>query len=264
MILCNTKRRINQSISFHTMGKIVWLLISLTNVRERGDKLSSCPMNYLFLQLSLRHFQSKPNAICGMMSLCLEGHSNQHAAVALEVKTPRPQWFSHCNPRQPTQPPRKILIVQKQSFLLRSLLMLAPLALTNHLQLEALVATSAWCNSLRVSLMEGIPPAARISSIEQNDKNNRNRIITCLNITVPSKCESQWEAVCLTSRPSGTSYFRICTLKLKNDPSDDTNESDWFPKCFPPFKIKCVYFYFQISYHAGRVCIWQHGNIFFY
>lgn len=51
-------------------------------------------MNYLFLQLSLRRFQSKSNAICGMMSLCLEGHSNQYAAVILEVKTLRPQVVS--------------------------------------------------------------------------------------------------------------------------------------------------------------------------
>lgn len=80
---------INQSISFHTIGKIVWLLISLTNVRQKRDKLSSCPMNYLFQQLSLRYFQSKSNAICGMMSLCLEGPSNQYAAVTLEVKTLR-------------------------------------------------------------------------------------------------------------------------------------------------------------------------------
>lgn len=91
-------------------------------------------MNELFLQLSLRHFQSKSNAICGMMALCLEGHSNQYAAVTLQVKTLRPQ---------PTQPPLKILIVQKHSFPLQSLLTLAPLALTNHLQLEALVATRA-------------------------------------------------------------------------------------------------------------------------
>lgn len=44
-------------------------------------------MNYLFQQLSLRYFQSKSNAICGMMSLRLEGPSNQYAAVTLEVKT---------------------------------------------------------------------------------------------------------------------------------------------------------------------------------
>lgn len=85
---------VNQSISFHTIGKIVWLLISLTNVRETRDKLSGCPMNYLFQQLSLRHFQSKSNAICGMMSLSLEGPSNQYAAATLEVKTLRPLVIS--------------------------------------------------------------------------------------------------------------------------------------------------------------------------
>lgn len=51
-------------------------------------------MNYLFQQLSLRHFQSKSNAICGMMSLCLEGPLNQYAAVTLEVKTLRPLVIS--------------------------------------------------------------------------------------------------------------------------------------------------------------------------
>lgn len=259
MILCHTKGWINQSLSFHTIGKIVWLSISLTNVRERRDKWSSCPMKELFLQLSLRHFQSKSNAICGMMALCLEGHSNQYAAVTLQVQTLRPQWFPHCDPRQPTQPPLKILIVQKQSHFLFSLCWrLAPPALTNHRQLEALVATWAWRSGFRVSLMEGIPPAARTSTMEQRD-NNKNRIITCLNITVPSKV---WKSV-------GGHVFNTEALRdviLKNVHFESQEWSFWL------HKWKCSVSVFIFKFHIMLVgCVFgskdnggaQHGNIFY-
>lgn len=70
------------------------------NVHRRRDKLSGRPINCLIRQLTLRHFPSKSNVICGMMRRCLESQIDV-GCYPLKVKALRPliiniNLLNHC------------------------------------------------------------------------------------------------------------------------------------------------------------------------